>query len=465
MKGPATDSFYVYIVSSDRGAEHASHNTTVKFTNALPEGLYFDKSKNWSVALQHIQVSNFFGSAKIELINVQCNLVQPSVTQDNTLSLFVRPEYNQQSGRFCYFEPGVKEFFPLATSVISSISISLTDQRGKLLKLKEGQPTIVCLHFKNTMAGKDRFVIRVKSSDDSGGSADDFRATLPPMLSADSQKKWAVGLNSFIFKGRFKQHEYNGHPKIYIRSWEERVKSGPKQNKNKPELSGNNLGASAFEPAEDDASSSSDDEIEIETINHEVDEIAFSVEHFLNNEKMFLAFKSALSKHKFASALGSSENFIKIRMNPMSGRVSFSVQRHTEISIPLQLASMLGFFRPPSSDGTIVATLRPYEELQFERPMNCNFWVPNSLFIYANFINFSPIGSVESPVLKIVPIKEIPEPDEYGRFEAKHLELHRVIFSQLSNLRFQIRRVDGAPITFDSNFPSEILLSLQFVEI
>ena len=464
MKSPATDSFYVYIVSSDLGDDHAEHNTTVKFTNTLPESLYFDKSKNWSVALQHIHVSNFFGSAKIELINVQCNLVQPSVIQDNTLSLFVRPEYNQENGRFCYYEPGVKEFFPLATSVISSISISLTDQDGKLLKLKEGQPTIVCLHFKNNMANKDRFVIRVKSSDDPTGTAADFRATLPPLLSADSQKKWAVGLNSLAFKGRFKQHEYNGTPKLYIRSWEERVKTTPKPNKNMPELAENQLGASVLESA-DDNSSSSDDEIEIETINHVTDEIMFSVEHFLNNEKMFLALKSALSKHKFTTAAGVNENFMRIRMNPMSGRVSFNVQRHTEISFPQQLASMLGLFRPPDSRGDVVVSLRPYEELQFDRPMNCNFWIPNSVFIYANFINFSPIGTVESPVLKIVPVKEMPEPNEYGRYEAKHLELHRVIFSQLSNLRFQIRRVDGAPITFDSNFPSEIILSLQFVEM
>ena len=474
MKSPSTDSFYVYLSSSDLGADQADKNTTVQFSNTLPENLYFDKSQNWSVALQYIQLSNFFGSAAIELIKVHCDLVQPTTTQDNSLSFFTRPEYNQDSGRLCFHEPGVKEFFSLATSVISSVSIRLTDQNDKLLKLKIGQPSIVCLHFKKMKSNKQSFVIRVKSSDDSDGTADDFRATLPPALSADPNKKWAVGLNSFVFKGRFKQHEYLEEPRIYVRSWDERVKAVPKPKK--PQLASNQIASNQLdtsnaetmeegEEEEEEEESSSDDEVEVEQFNIQSDSIMFSTEHFLDNEKMFLAFKSAISKHKFPSARGKSENFTRVRMNPISGRVSFNVQRHTEFSITQQLASMLGLFRTPNSENHVVVVLRPYEEIQFERPMNCNIWVPNSVFIYANFINFSPIGRVESPVLKIVPIKALPEPNEFGRFEAKNIEMHSVIFSQLSNLRFQIRRIDGAPITFDPNFPSEIILSLQFVEI
>ena len=86
MKSPSTDSFYVYLSSSDLGADQADKNTTVQFSNTLPENLYFDKSQNWSVALQYIQLSNFFGSAAIELIKVHCDLVQPTTTQDNSLS-------------------------------------------------------------------------------------------------------------------------------------------------------------------------------------------------------------------------------------------------------------------------------------------------------------------------------------------------------------------------------------------
>ena len=517
MRTPSSDTFYVYLVSSDLSSPHFANNTTVKFTNTLSESLYFDESENWGVALHYIQASNSFGSAKIQFIRLGCNLVQPGTAQDNSLAIFTRKQYDQKGNRLCYFEPNRKEYFKLPISVVSNISITLSDQNNKLLELKIGQPTVVCLQFKKMPANKQSFVIRVKSSDDNSGHSNDFRASLPPFLSVDPQKKWGVALNSMLYKGRFSQRDPNSDSHLFIRTWQERTlppKPKPKVLSNvvreerftsndvpkkrsemkdsdtpdlieldEEQLTNSDVPVERSEMKDSDkpdfivldeeesdievinSSSEEEEELQYEPYNVKSSKIPFTNEHFMDNAKLFDSFSFALSKFRVQTLSGPIPNFSHVRLNPTTGRIKFRVLHNTELIVPYELGTMLGVSKEVTSDNFMVVKLLAYETAEFGKPINCNVFIPNSMFVYANFINFSPIGGVESPILKIIPLKNLPERNEYGRFESKNLETHIVIFSQLSNLRFQLRKVDGSPIHFDEEYSNEIIFSLQFIEL
>lgn len=485
MKTPPRDSFYIYLNSSDLN-EYFDSNTTVKFTNPVTN-YFLDYQDNWAVALQYIQLSNALGSAKIDFIRASCNLVPALDGQDQSLAIFTRPIYNKEDGRVIHYEPIRQEFFTLTHTVINAISITLTDHSGQLLQLKVGQPTILCLCFRKMPPHQKRFVIRVSSAEDVGGSASDFRVSLPSILSANHDTKWTVSLSSLFYKGRFDQRNPDASSVLKVFTWKERniTREAPKP-KPKPKPATNEIQTNNYLPAEEEAGSSQpveqaqQEDSDIEVISEEEEEegvdferydiryqtIPFPKSHFKDNSELFKALKMAFRKVKVNLPLaGERPNIKKLRMNPNTERVSFSVETYTEIRIPFEIAGMIGINEEPDFSGEVVLKFTPYQDYDCPRPMNCNAWLPNSMFVYANFIKFSAIGHAESPILKIVPLLSIPDINQYERYEAQQPEEHEVLFSQLSNLQFQLRRVDGSPITFVEQYPSEVILSLEFKEI
>ena len=113
--------------------------------------------------------------------------------------------------------------------------------------------------------------------------------------------------------------------------------------------------------------------------------------------------------------------------------------------------------------GNIKTVLRPStQQWQATLPPNPNFWCPNTIALYTNFIDYSNMGGVETPVLKLIPVTN--EPSKFtiiNTFEPRNDEFHRVSYSQLSDLKFHMRTLDGQLVRFkDPNH--NLIITLKF---
>ena len=401
----------------------------------------------------------------LEILKVKSDVINPTFTQNKTLSIVSRKPFNTEQGRLAYFEPLVKEYYPVRSTHINNISVWLTDRKDRPIGLRYGQPTIVVLKFQKMPVKNRSFIVRVQSSDDPSGTSSDFQANLPPGLSANPEQKWSVSLNSILYKGKFVQNIYNANPVLYLKSWQETDSVEEEQASDEPDteevLIENDLNASRTEEQKVEKKTEEVEEVEKERVTF-VSEIPLTHSHFNRNSELFRHFKQSLAKHKATLPNGSSAKvFRRVRLTPASGKIIVGTILETELNISWSWAVMLGIKKSPDAYGLVVLKFKPYQEYEFDMPMNYNVWTPNSIFLYANFIDYSPIGHVEAPILKIIPILEEGGTNTYHLFESQTEERHSVVFSQLSNLRFQLRRVDGERVEFEKQFPSDVILSLK----
>ena len=134
------------------------------------------------------------------------------------------------------------------------------------------------------------------------------------------------------------------------------------------------------------------------------------------------------------------------------------------MKVPYNWALILGSTRAPKKGSDEVEySLRAGQSFCFEGKMNYKAWLPNFMLLYANFIDYTSIGGVQAPVMKMIPLfHDDLEDTDYRGYEPKNTEYHKISYSQLESLRFELRSIDGRLIKFDSP-RSKIILSLKFL--
>ena len=86
---------------------------------------------------------------------------------------------------------------------------------------------------------------------------------------------------------------------------------------------------------------------------------------------------------------------------------------------------------------------------------------PGMMICYANFVKHSVIGDDFYPVLKIIPIKRREEEDNYVTEHFENLQYLKCNTSRMDLLRFQLKRLDGELINFETNEKIMINLAIQ----
>ena len=76
---------------------------------------------------------------------------------------------------------------------------------------------------------------------------------------------------------------------------------------------------------------------------------------------------------------------------------------------------------------------------------------PGVMVCYTNFITHSPIGDQFYPVLKMIPLHNAPDEDNYASIHFENLEFIKCNTTRLSILHFQFRRLDGELIDFNDD--------------
>ena len=423
----AGNEFFVYVVSTGSNDDFA--NTTAKFVNTLTSPIHLPPSENWAVCVTSLFMGNTFADDATDerFVKLSSSIIQPKYDSTSSiLTVCARPTPDGFNRRYIAYEPENKEYFPLRTSILESIDITLLDRRNRLLQLELAQPTLVVLHFKK-MTNKE-FIVRIDSSTDPEATANSFTASLPPMLSIDPKKQWHVCLHSVMYNGRFKQ----------IRP----VKS--KRHNHILVTAQNQLGNYSFReyfPIPQDE--------EIQT-----------------NQDLFKHFKTFFEGIADTRTPQRQPMFKNVRYSTSEQRLKFDSIFITEIQIPVDYATMLGVRGKVRKGDLIHIKCQEKTTVTFQEAMNANVFVPNYMLLYTNCIDYSNIGSKYSvPVLKTIPIEIAPAGEDlnYRQYEPVTEEYHRVSYSQLNDLKFWVQQVDGQPVQFLDE-KQRMILSLKFIQ-
>lgn len=438
-------SFYIFLNSSDRSS-YSAENSNTRFVNLLGETIHLPSSQGWCVALKSLTCSNTLQPNRQEqksagLIKVKTNLIQPTLGQEKILAVCTREVPNAIRDRLIHFEPKNKSFFPISGDLLSAIDITLVDIEDRQLQFTLAAPTLVVLEFRK-MSDKSEFTIRVNSQDDKEGSGTDFEVELPPMLSHNPNQKWNVSLSSMIYDGKFDPIPLTEEEKTITVQFLDMVEGDAKVKNIDVQLPLTNTGEG--------------------TTMENNGEFAKNVKLALKKIE-FTKEQANLDTNQLGLDESKSQLFHTMLFNPETEMFKFAVKKPTNIYIPYRLAVMLGSTKEPNADGKVFYALPINELFNFEEPVRFNIWVPTFLLLYCNFIEYSHIGSALAPILKIIPIHLNREEREFNTYESPSPELHRVTYSQLTNLKFKLKTVDGRDAPFNSKKGTTVL-TLKFTK-
>lgn len=430
--------FYLYLNSSDVNS-YSSSNTTANFKTVLGTPLYLPHDENWRVCLSNLIISNQLQDKRKVALNVRTSLIQPEYNQEKVLS--VHHTFSHGDEAFSYYEPSKREYFSLGPSLISSIDIDITDSSGKTVILGFGQPTLIVLKFKR-MEQKD-FVVRFKSEEDPQGKASFFSGKVPPAFTTDPTKKWEVSLNSIIYNGKFSHipPSVSASPELQV-------------------LYSKLPDIEESQNAEDNEIGQAEDFVS----NNRKITVPLVGQKFNSTKMVFNKFKAALEALYFELP-NKDDSYRLIKYVRMFSRtIVFEVNKTCIMRIPYAWAILVGSTKSPDQFGFVEYQLKKGDTHEFESNINYKAWVPNYMLLYANFIEYSPFGSSVVPVLRVIPLEQQNKSNySYRFYEPKKDEYHPVTFSQVQNVQFQLRTIDGRLIEFQRE-DVKVILSLKFRE-
>ena len=117
--------FTVTLISNaDTNKKEQNSNTLTNFTNVIIPP--FAIGVNWEVALISFFCHNQFRHEESDFIEIGCNIVSPLTRQNNSLALIARSKETSISApKPIFYEPRVREYFPVSTTVIGTVNIQL----------------------------------------------------------------------------------------------------------------------------------------------------------------------------------------------------------------------------------------------------------------------------------------------------------------------------------------------------
>ena len=192
--------------------------------------------------------------------------------------------------------------------------------------------------------------------------------------------------------------------------------------------------------------------VEIEPIR-----FSFSIEKRLikTSDELIEAMRNSMSEDlQLLIRISAHENHFKVEhcMNRFNRNIT------ARIKVPHEIRLLLGI----SQDEDIVLSDGNGRE-QFISPdrLDPHCLYPGVMICYANFVNHSVIGDGFYPVLKVIPLNRREEEDNYVTTHFENLEYLKCNTSRLDLLRFQLKRLDGELIRFETNEKIMMNLAIQ----
>ena len=346
-----------------------------------------------------------------DIILIKCNEIESQMYNDSYKKIIGYCVMNTNDS-YVVHEFKTKEYFPISTSILSSISIEITDIHHNQLELLTGIPTFVKLHL--SKMEKETKVIKVtseKTSNHPNNTNNQFSVTLPYELNLRG-RQWKVALASISFQPNFAVFD----KEVVFKATYTIPVEGLKSQK------------VTFSPG-------------YYTEQEVIDKI--------NNE-----FYPVIERLRI------------LKIIKENNKVSIAIGKYTFdgtyllITISKDLLYFLGFDTgelQKSSDSEITFSRRHGETINFFSNVRLEGVAPPYILLYADFVEPSITGSVYSKILKIIPIKNSKN---YTKYEFEHLEFFNTENSSLRTLNFEFRTHTGQLMNLAHN--ENIVMSLIF---
>ena len=150
--------------------------------------------------------------------------------------------------------------------------------------------------------------------------------------------------------------------------------------------------------------------------------------------------------------ISNQEKYFKVERSGNEYKRSLVVR----LKVPREIRLLLGI----RQDEDIILTDGSGQFISHE-PLNPLYLYPGVMICYANFVKHSVIGDEFYPVLKIIPINREEEEDKYVTEHFENFEYLMCNTTRLDLLHFQLKRLDGELINFETNEKIMINLAIQ----
>ena len=432
--------FYMILVSTDFDEKH-NRNTLSKFVNYLPRTINVSGG-NWCMALDSIYIHNEFKKPdknEAAYIKVYCEQIRPFGLESQCIAVFAKPDENESKKRL-YYEPKVKQYFPLNCNLIDDLSISLlagTKNKTKSdTEILSGQPTIVTVHFKKRDLNMAYAYVKVESNDETSknlfpdNTANKFRCTLGNEYKFDpANMDWAIAVKAIT----------------YMPDMKSAIKS--------PFM---------IQLFNSDKSAHFDKEIEYEFNETEGEEYKYV--NYLNE-----IFAKAL-----ATAGGKPLIIIDSAVESMGKKRFITSSMSLYVNLPLALFYNMGirnfntidkgghFIYLKDGNDKSVLCLQLNENVPFycDVPIDPIAYNPEMGLIYCDFVKPSMLGRGEFPILKAFPLlRSASNKSSYHTHEVNNLQYYPISKYDLSTVEFSLRDISGNLLPFRQE-TANVIISL-----
>lgn len=350
-----------------------------------------------------------------DLIHVNCDQIESHFQNSKykkVLNYFVPKKDNS------YLLANVKnkEYFPLASTVLSSLSIVLTDKSHNQLTLLPGVATFTKFHLRKM--NQETKILRVTSEATPlhpDNTNNKFTVTLPQKLDLRG-RQWKVALTSICFRPFFAVFS---QPIIF-----------------------NIIFTIPLDPSGPQSKT-----FTLPPGYYTKDYIVSRLNNFF--------FPSDTEANKFLRIFQNSNGKYSIAI----GRYTYNGE-HLILEISKELLYFFGYDSNEliQDDNLIMTFKRSFREtIDFHSNVRTEGVAPPYLIVYADFLQPSIVGSRYSRILKILSVEKSVN---YQKYEFEHLEFFKVETSMLERLSFEIRTHTGQLMSLINN--DEIVMSLVF---
>ena len=333
-----------------------------------------------------------------QLIKIKCDNIESSINNtihDRILGMF-SPEKNVD---YCIKQFKTKEYFPLSTTLLSSIKINFVDESNNNLHLLPGPASFVKLHLRKMI--EQTKIVRISSESTQNFTTNtnsSFTVLLPSALTFYG--KWKSALSSISFRPDFATLPRKCSLSVsYKKSLQK-----------------------------------ADETLTFEAGTYSLEDLVKKInDHFTNNA----TYKT-----------------VYLNLNVRTGRYTLLCGPHigSEIKIDKDILLILGYDFQELS-----LTSKPYvkfndlsyrKSIEFTELPNEKALHPLYIIVYADFVESSIVGSGYSRVLKIIPVSE-----EKNRklIEFEHLEFFNVENTNMTTIKVELRSHDGELIKFNND--------------
>ena len=452
--------FFVQLFSNANAKD--VDNTTSHFSNTLAKAISLPRGENWHVALAYILCSNKFdvgthgeeGSFEfsaeeeknLSQVYVKCHQVTQLHDGRQLISCHSRKPYNREYNRIHYYEPFNLLYFPVKVQELTDITISLHKPDLRPLFLRRSQPTTISLKFKK-MSEKiiPIYVSSRRNEAQNRNRASKFTVDIPYHYTNYGSYIWEIALATFTYIPDF----------IVFPSHYTKI---------------NFFEITQYSP---------DDEVEINVltpqlrrIDNQVSLTNDTIRSWRNEQDIRRYLHDLMGILKFANGepMSTALQFENMFIESEDGEpVSYSEAiklvfiKPCKFYMPSWLADIIGFRQyETDANGTVAvfSSLTPYWSIPVRTPFNAYTLIPNSISIICDFIQPLLVGSVESKVLRTIPVQNrFTEVTPSETFEPKNFQFHKLATREISTLNFYLVDSAGNEIEF-RNQNQDIIIGL-----